>query len=94
VLECRTCHGDALSGGKDPNPAAPPAPNLSPAGELGGWTEAGFVNTLRTGRTPGGRQLSDFMPWKYFGRLTDDELRAIWLYLQSLPPGVSDAGAE
>jgi hypothetical protein len=28
----------------------------------------------------------DFMPWKYFGQMTNDELRAVWMYLQSLPP--------
>ena len=34
---------------------------------------------------PSGHRLIDAMPWKYFGRMTDDELRALWLYLRSLP---------
>jgi hypothetical protein len=25
------------------------------------------------------------MPWKYFGKMSDDELKALWMYLQSLP---------
>jgi hypothetical protein len=25
------------------------------------------------------------MPWKYFGQTTDDEPKAVWMYLQSLP---------
>jgi len=25
------------------------------------------------------------MPWKYYGQMTDDELRALCLYLRSLP---------
>jgi hypothetical protein len=25
------------------------------------------------------------MPWKAFGQMTDEELRAVWLYLWSLP---------
>jgi len=25
------------------------------------------------------------MPWPCFGQMTDDELKALWLYLQSLP---------
>lgn len=83
--ECRTCHGENLTGGKDPNPDAPPAPNLTRSGELLGWSEEDFINTLRTGVTPGGHQLSDFMPWKYLGQMTDDELKAVWLYLRSLP---------
>jgi len=40
---------------------------------------------MRTGITPNGRQLSDEMPWKYFGQMTNDELSAVWMYLQSLP---------
>jgi hypothetical protein len=26
------------------------------------------------------------MPWPVLGRMTDDELRAIWRYLRSVPP--------
>lgn len=40
--------------------------------------------TLQTVVTPGGHQLDEYMLWKYFGQMTDDELRAVWLYLQSL----------
>jgi hypothetical protein len=25
------------------------------------------------------------MPWPVLGQMTDDELKAVWLYLQSLP---------
>jgi mono/diheme cytochrome c family protein len=83
---CTACHGANLSGA----PFGPPGsqtqtPNLTPGGELVGWTEADFFATLRTGLTPGGHTLTDDMPWKYFGQMTDDELRAVWLYLQSLP---------
>jgi len=59
--------------------------NLTPGGELGFWSEDDFFATLRTGVTPSGRQLIEVMPWKYFGQMTDEELRALWLYLQSLP---------
>ncbi|NPV75397.1 MAG: c-type cytochrome [Anaerolineae bacterium] len=83
--ECRTCHGMNLNGGKDPDPNAPPAPSLTPGGELSTWSEADFIKALRTGSTPGGRQMSPFMPWMYIRQMTDDELKAMWLYLQSLP---------
>jgi mono/diheme cytochrome c family protein len=83
--ECRTCHGASLAGGKDPDPNAPPAPNLTPGGELAGWSEQSFLAAMRTGVTPAGRRLSPYMPWKYVGQMTDDELKAVWLYLQSLP---------
>lgn len=63
----------------------PPAPNLTPGGELRGWTEADFVALLSTLTTPTGRVLTGDMPPEY-GGLTDDEISAVWLYLQSLPP--------
>jgi len=40
---------------------------------------------MRTGVTPSGRQLSDFMPWRGAAKMTDDELKAMWLYLQAQP---------
>ena len=84
--QCRTCHGPNLTGGKDPDPNAPPAPDLTRSGELSSWNEASFIQAFRTGRTPAGRQMNQFMPWKYIAQMTDDELRAMWLYLHSLPP--------
>lgn len=84
--DCRVCHGPNLNGGKSPDPTATwTSPNLTPGGELAFWTEEQFVNTLRTGITPSGHQLSDNMPWKDYRNFYDDELKAIWLYLQSLP---------
>lgn len=87
ITLCRLCHGPDLAGGKDPDPSVTfISPNLTPGGELGTWTEAQFVNTLRTGATPHGHKLDpDLMPWKIFGKMTDAELQAIWLYLHSLP---------
>ena len=85
--DCRVCHGQQLSGGPYPDPTIKRiSPNLTPGGELGFWTEDQFINTLRTGVTPGGHALDpDLMPWKVYRLFTDDELKAIWLYLQSLP---------
>lgn len=88
--QCRTCHGPDLTGGKDPDPNAPPAPDLTTTGELPSWEENGFIQMFRTGKTPTGRQINSFMPWKEIGQMTDDELRAMWLYLQSLPTESKD----
>ncbi len=85
---CSACHGENLSGGPVPgaDPNGPLAPNLTPGGALGSWTDAQFISTLRTGVTPSGKQLdNEFMFWETFRNMTDDELGAIWLYLQSLP---------
>jgi mono/diheme cytochrome c family protein len=85
VSGCRSCHGMNLAGGKSGDPAAIQAPNLTPGGELMGWTVANFDTALRTGQTPTGRELDRTqMPWEDFQHLNDLEVNAIWLYLQSL----------
>jgi mono/diheme cytochrome c family protein len=87
VAGCKGCHGPTLSGGKIAagDPAWGPAANLTPSGNLGTWTEPQFMATLRTGKRPDGIALKDPMPWKIVGRMTDDELHAVWLYLRSVP---------
>jgi mono/diheme cytochrome c family protein len=80
---CTHCQGENFNGQTMEREGL--VPNLTPGGEVAFWSEAQFMATLRTGVTPGGHQLNDYMPWKYIGQMTDDELRAVWLYLQSLP---------
>ena len=82
---CRGCHSATLAGQESFEPGAPAAPNITPAGTIGRWTEADFMQAMRTGRRPDGSQIKDFMPWRSMSRHTDDELRAIWLYLRSVP---------
>jgi len=85
AITCTACHGSNLNGKLIQTDAEYLAPNLTPGGELHAWSEEDFTATLRTGVTPGGKQLKSVMPWKYFGQMTDDELKAVWMYLQSLP---------
>lgn len=83
---CATCHGEDLSGKAAVEPGAPAAPNLTPGGVLANWTEAEFIQTMRTGVNPYNYQLDpEYMPWKSFGKFDDEELQAIWIYLQSMP---------
>ena len=83
---CTECHGANLNGAPFGPPGEEvPSPNLTPGGELATWTEQEFFTTLRTGVTPSGYQLNEEMPWMSYGQMTDDELKALWLYLQSLP---------
>lgn len=85
---CRDCHGVNLAGGEVPfaEPGAPPASNLTPAGELAGWSEGDFITAIRTGVTPSGRTLDpEAMPWRDYGKMTDDDLAAIFKYLKTLP---------
>ena len=64
--------------------------NLTPDDStgLGEWTEETFIQALRTGRhqgQPNGRMILPPMPWAFFRYVSDDDLKAIWAYLQSLP---------
>jgi mono/diheme cytochrome c family protein len=65
------------------------AANLTPDEEtgIGAWDENVFIRTLRTGKHLGaGRDLLPPMPWQTFGQMTDDDLKAIFAYLRTIPP--------
>ena len=90
VAGCRTCHGPNLEGAKPTDNGPPPGPSL--VAFAAGRSVDEFRTTLRSGRTPtgGGRALNpEFMPWPIYARMTDDELQAIWLYIQSVAPAAS-----
>jgi mono/diheme cytochrome c family protein len=92
---CQDCHGQDLAGAVPPgsDPGTPLSPSLTPAGDLAGWTQEGFVEAMRTGVTPEGESLNgEEMPWPAFAQFTDTELGAIWAYLESLPPTASSGG--
>ncbi|MCB0197073.1 MAG: cytochrome c [Anaerolineae bacterium] len=87
---CMGCHGEGLSGGPIPGlPPDPPNPqNLTPDPEsgLGKWDEADFALVMRQGQRPDGTAVDPAkMPWPAFQHMTDEELNALWLYLQSVP---------
>jgi mono/diheme cytochrome c family protein len=50
---------------------------------IGRWSESDFVQTMRTGVTPAGIHLHPFMPWHEMGRMSDDDLRALYRYLRT-----------
>lgn len=85
---CVGCHGPNLSGGRVPGvpPDFPPAANITPAGPIGQWTEADFFKALREGKRPNGAAINPFMPWQASGKMTDDEIRAVWQFLRFVPP--------
>jgi len=83
TLFCTTCHGEDYAGGEQPGAGL----NITPGGDLANWTEADFFNAMRTGNRPDGEPLDpEMMPVRILGQFNDDELKAIWLFLQSLPP--------
>jgi hypothetical protein len=95
---CETCHtpsnekgfipGLEFAGGKvfthgDQSAATP---NLTPdPSGLSYYDESRFLEVLKTGRV-GTRTLNSAMPWYFYRHLTDADLKAIFAYLQALPP--------
>ena len=64
------------------------AANLTPDTNtgLGIWTEDMFLKAMRTGRHMGaGRQILPPMPWRNLATLNDDDLKAIYAYLRTIP---------
>jgi cytochrome c553 len=96
ILGCRDCHGEQLQGKADTGqPGPPPGPNLTHI--VPQWTEDQFMTFFNTGRLPNGSSVpiltmssgfsSPRMPWDEMrASATDDELKAVYLYLHSLPP--------
>jgi mono/diheme cytochrome c family protein len=86
---CSGCHGPGFSGGPIPggDSSWPPARNLTPdESGLKGWTFEQFSNAFRHGQRPDGTTLSTVMPWQGFAGMTDDDAKALWAFLQSVPP--------
>ncbi|MEK7775261.1 MAG: c-type cytochrome [Candidatus Zixiibacteriota bacterium] len=64
------------------------AANLTPDNLTGSgaWTEKSFMDALRTGKHLGtGRPILPPMPWPNYGQMTDEDLKAIFAYLRSIP---------
>ncbi|HVG18420.1 MAG TPA: c-type cytochrome [Blastocatellia bacterium] len=66
--------GDVHSANLTPDPSGIPY-----------YDEALFIQTMRTGQVKA-RKLNSIMPWGYFGKMTDDDLKAIFAYLRTLKP--------
>jgi mono/diheme cytochrome c family protein len=84
---CRDCHGFDYAGGKRPDaaPGDPPAPNLTSGGDFGTWNADDFVTAMKNGINPDGEVLDPTkMPWPVYGNIKDEDLRAMFGYLQSV----------
>ena len=63
-------------------------PNLTPDPEtgLGKWDYATFERAFRQGIGDGGEYLYPAFPFGWYTKVTDEDTRAIFAYLKSLPP--------
>lgn len=86
---CLGCHGPQLTGGRIPGgpPDWPAAANLTPVAASGmapyGKAEA-FMTMLKTGQRPDGSKIQ-VMPFESLRELSETDMRALHLYLRSLP---------
>ena len=92
VAECNGCHtkrdmagrflGEPFAGGNLVHGFITPNLTPDPSGRIYSWSKAQFIQRFRMGKlipeSP--------MPWKSFGRMTDEELTAIYNFLHALPP--------
>lgn len=101
VANCRGCHtnrdlmtgafiGPDYAGGlafddeTDSGTYTLTTPNLTPdiTGRITGWTQEQFIQRFRTGKLI----QQSHMPWGPFSRMSDNDLKAIYNFLQTIPP--------
>jgi mono/diheme cytochrome c family protein len=92
VANCRGCHtirtlsgeytGEFYAGGGDIDGFI--TPNITPdsTSRIFGWSEKNFLDRFRMGKLV----KKSPMPWQSFGRMSDEELKAIYAYLKTLNP--------
>jgi mono/diheme cytochrome c family protein len=60
--------------------------NITPAASgIGYYSENSFVQAMRLGKV-GARPLHSSMPWYFYGKMTDDDLKSVFAFLQTLKP--------
>ncbi len=66
--------------------------NITPDREtgIGTWSEAAFVRAMRDGVNREGQHLYPAFPYHFFVRIKDEDLRAIYAYLMTLPPAPAE----
>lgn len=96
VTSCAYCHGDDGSGGAKISMRTFGtlwARNITPDLEtgIGSWTDDEIARAIRSGISKGGRQLHwQGMTWDHLSNLDEEDVRAIIVYLGTLPPVRND----
>ena len=97
VANCYGCHtqrtlsgeftGEPFAGGNEIEGFI--TPNLTPdsSSRIFGWSQKDFVDRFRMGKLVP----ESPMPWKSFGRMSDEELKAIYAYLKTVKPVKTEA---
>jgi mono/diheme cytochrome c family protein len=98
IATCNECHSPQIRGDVKPGleysggfPLEGPwgkvaSANITPdVSGIGYYDEALFIQVMRTGYVKA-RMLNSIMPFEEFGKLTDDDLKAMLAYLRTLKP--------
>lgn len=94
---CVHCHtaeeGDTLGGGRALETAFGTfyTPNITghETAGIGAWREQQFVSALRHGTAPDGSSYYPSFPYTSYTRMREEDARALYLYLMSVPPSSS-----
>ena len=98
IAGCGNCHTPMGPGGfvmaeelagrlvEDIEPFTAYAPNLTPAGAVGSWSDAELARAIREGIRPDGTLIGPPMPFAMYRGLGDDDLMSIVAFLRTLEP--------
>lgn len=53
---------------------------------IGGWTDEQIATALREGKRPNGDQLFSIMPYPFYNKLSDKDVKAVVAYLRTVAP--------
>jgi len=70
------------------------APNITPAGAIGGWSDAELARAIREGIRPDGSVIGPPMPFTFYRDLSDSDVNAIVAFLRTLPAIENEPGAS
>ncbi len=82
VIKGKELSGGGINLGTNDNPLYA-TPILGSVLSAEGYTRENFIIALRTGTRPWGARIPSQMPWRYFAGMTDNDLTAVWNFLQT-----------
>lgn len=91
---CASCHttatGDFMAGGLafETPFGTLYSTNITPDADtgIGNWSDRDFLNAMRHGVRPDNEHLYPAFPYTAFTRISNEDIAAIYAYLQSIPP--------
>lgn len=68
------------------------APNITPGGSVGNWTDQELAKAIREGLRPDGSIIGPPMPMGLYRGISDEDLMSMVIYLRQVPAVDNDAG--